>query len=645
MRCVKYTFFYSYKFYATQVMVFFQKLFFRDKHANPATCFYGFQEIFLSFDPIVILHIHLLRFCPMKIVLFRYLRYCVQIGLYSAIIASAQAQSVYVPLNADYYHLIERYEIKYGKFADGMHTHVKPLLRQSVTQLVDSVSVNHNFLSDRDRFNLTYLRNDSWEWAGDSADNDSRKPVLKYFYQKKSDLFAVQTEDLDLHVNPVLYGSVGVERGGFDGTTYINTRGAEIRGMISKKIGFYTFLADNQARLPAYVRDYTTQYNAVPQEGYWKQNGTNGVDFLTARGYITFHVVKPIIIQFGNDKNFIGNGYRSLILADGSNSYPFLKINTRVWKLNYMNIFAQMTGDVLNFADAVFPKKYFAFHHLSVNLTKNLNVGLFESVMFGRPDPRRRFRYDFHYYNPIIFYRSVEQQIGSQDNSILGGDFKWNFKRHFQLYGQVVIDELIVSRARAGTGWWGNKQSLQLGAKYIDVANVRNLDLQTELNVVRPYTYTHEKDSTGVSYTNYVHYNLPLAHPLGANFVEWIGVVRYQPLKRLYLTGKLMVTSYGADTRNANSTPLTNWGGDIRQDYATRERLKVFNDDFGNRIGQGVRTNLIFMDMTASYQFKHNLFLDGKLILRRVSTDANEKNAVIASFNLRWNIPQRLQEF
>lgn len=551
---------------------------------------------------------------------------------------AAQAQSVYAPLNSDYYHLVERYEIKSGQLADGMHTHIKPLLRQAIVQLTDSVARSHNFLSGRDRFNLTYLRNDSWEWAGDSADNDSRKPILKHFYRQKSDLFAVQTDDFDLHVNPVLHLSAGRETGTGGGTRYLNTRGAEVRGMISRKIGFYSMLADNQAVFPTYVQDFTNFYNAVPQEGYWKRLNGDGADFITARGYFTFHIVKPIMVQFGHDKNFIGNGYRSLIMSDFPAAYPFLKINTRVWKLNYMNLFAQMTGDVNTFRDALFPKKYFAFHHLSINLFKNLNVGLFESVMFGRPDPRRRFRYDFHYYNPIIFYRFAEQQVGSEDNAIIGLDFKWNFRRHFQLYGQLVIDEFLLAQVRSGRGWWANKQAVQLGVKYVDAFNIRNLDLQTEINIVRPYMYAHKLDSSSVSYTNFVHYNLPLAHPLGANFTEWIGIVRYQPLNRLHLTGKLIVAQYGADQPEAGGG-TTNWGGNIRRDYRTFER------EYGNRMGQGISTNLAFANLTASYMLKHNFFIDGKVVVRRQQSTLATQNTAFASLNLRWNVAQRLQEF
>ncbi|QHT72066.1 capsule assembly Wzi family protein [Rhodocytophaga rosea] len=541
--------------------------------------------------------------------------------------AKTFSQSVYAPLNKDYYHLAERYEIKYGKFAEGMHTHIKPFERKGIAQLADSISLLVSPLSRRDRFNLEYLRNDNWEWT-DSASNDSRKPILGVFYDKKSDLYQYRSDDFEVHINPVLYLGAGVASDE-SANPFINTRGVEVRGMIAKKIGFYTFMTDNQATFPEYVRERINFYNAVPGEGYWKRFKQNGVDFFTARGYITFSPVKPIQIQFGHDKNFIGNGYRSMILSDFSNNYLFLKINTRVWRFNYTNLFAQMNADIPSFVDAIYPKKYFAFHHLSINVGKNLNLGVFEAVMFGRSDSTRRGSFDLNYLNPIIFYRSIEQQIGSEDNALLGVDFKWNFLRRFSVYGQLMLDEFLLKEIRAGNGWWANKQAGQIGIKYIDVAGIPNLDLQLEANIARPYTYSHESP-----YTSYTHYNQPLAHPLGANFYEYIGIVRYQPLNRLSLTGKLIYAEYGGDSNGQN------WGGNVLLPYQTKVQ------EYGNEIGQGVKAYLAYGDFTASYQLRHNLFIDARQIVRRVNSSLpGRKNTAFASLALRWNIPQRQHEF
>ncbi|MCH8319270.1 MAG: hypothetical protein IIA88_12400 [Bacteroidetes bacterium] len=484
-----------------------------------------------------------------------------------------------------------------------------------------------------DQFNLLYLQNDNWEWT-ENANNDSKKPIFNFFYKKKSDLFHFHNKDFDVHVNPVIYFQAGNQINDTN-VLFINTRGIELRGMINNKIGFYTFMADNQARFPDYVRSRIDTFRAVPGEGFWKIFKKNGVDFLTARGYITFNIIKNISVQFGHDKNFIGNGYRSLILSDYSSSYLFLKLNTNVWKINYQNIFAEMILTDRSISNQIFPKKYCAFHHLSVNITKNVNIGLFESIVFGREDSLYFGQFDFNYLNPIIFYRSVEQQLGSPDNALLGLDFKWNFLKQFSLYGQIVLDEFLLEAIKARAGRWENKHAYQLGIKYIDVAGISNLDLQLETNIVKPYTYAHKSN-----FTSYSHFNQPLGHPLGANFYEMIGIVRYQPTARLNITGKFIAATYGTDNcYTADTCPQTNFGGNILVNYSSHLDT--------NKIAQGIKTNLIFADLTLTWQLKHNLFIDFKQVYRKLDSELEQRDniTVYTSLAIRLNIGQRLHEF
>ena len=91
------------------------------------------------------------------------------------------SQSANIPLNRDYYHLIDRYEIMSGKFSKTFHSHVKPIQRAHLGATIDSLYANENFvnrLSQRDLFNMQYLANDNWEWT-ESDSSDSRKPFLK----------------------------------------------------------------------------------------------------------------------------------------------------------------------------------------------------------------------------------------------------------------------------------------------------------------------------------------------------------------------------------------------------------------------------------------------------------------------------------
>ena len=83
----------------------------------------------------------------------------------------------------------------------------------------------------------------------------------------------------------------------------------------------------------------------------------------------------------------------------------------------------------------------------------------------------------------------------------------------------------------------------QLGGKYVDAFNIKNLDLQFETNRARPYTYSHYD-----SIANYTHYNQPLAHPLGANFQEFIGIVKYQPAPKWYINARAIYYYQGLDS-------------------------------------------------------------------------------------------------
>jgi len=543
------------------------------------------------------------------------------------------SQSANIPVNRDYYHLIERYEIMNGRFSQNFHSHVKPYQRAWLGTYLDTLYSSADFmerLSSRDNFNLQYLATDSWEWT-ESDSSDSAKPIWKVFYRKKNDLFHLEQGDFDLHVSPVLYLSAGKESES-DVTTYINTRGVELRGSISKRLGFYSFLSTTQAVYPNYIRNWTLENGVVPNEGFWKDFKNNGVDYFTAAGYVSFELVKNYVnAQFGFDKSMTGTGHRSFIISDFGPGYTYLRFNTKIWRINYSNLFAQGTADqTFNPGGSIavkYPKKFFASHHLSINITDNFNLGLFESVVIG--DSTERF--NVAYLNPIIFYRALEHQGGSSENVIVGMDAKWNVGHSILLYGQLVLDEFYLKEIRAGNGWWANKFGGQLGAKYVNALGINNLDLQLEYNVARPYMHAHQD-----IYTNYAHYRHPLGHVLGGNFQEVLAIAKYQPFKRLMLTAQLNLANYGEDEDEA-----TNWGKDVMKSYNTRVQ------EYDNKIGQGVDSRLFYGDLTLSYMWKHNLFFDLRGIYRKLNSELDERDSktTYLSASMRWNISRKLHDF
>jgi hypothetical protein len=543
----------------------------------------------------------------------------------------AYSQSATIPIDENYYEFLDRMEIKSGHFLSDVHTAQKPYLRDYVVKSLSNFdTIDPPIKYTRvDRNNMAFVDDDNTEWINsDTVLSDY--PILDYFYRTKADLYSVKTNDFMLKLNPVISFAEGKQVKP-DENMFINTRGVDARGWVAKKIGFYLFIGENQTRYPSYVQAYQQKVGSVPGDGYYKAFHGDGVDYLTTHGYIDFKAAKFITVTFGRDKNFIGDGYRSLFLSDFSEDYLFLKLNTQVWKFNYTNIFADLTADFLRGPDRLLAQKYAAFHHLSLNVTRFLNVGLFESVIFNRTNG-----YDINYLNPIIFYRAIEQGLGSPDNAFIGGDFKVNFLRHFSVYSQLLIDDYNAAETKLIKGYWGDKYGVQIGVKYVDAFTIRNLDLQIENNIVVPYTYTHNDTA------NYANYNQPLADPFGANFNEKILIVRYQPIKNLFLSAKIFKVLYGQDTIGSKTS---NWGSNIN--FITTDA--TVESVGGNFVGQGIRSHLTIIDLVASYMIRHNVFIDLEYLIRNVNADTPlagySSKTTVYSIGIRMNIAKKTYDY
>ncbi|MGE5520701.1 MAG: hypothetical protein ACM3VS_12290, partial [Candidatus Dadabacteria bacterium] len=450
---------------------------------------------------------------------------------------SVHSQTTYIPIQAKENILIDRLEIKAQTDSILNFSKTRPYSRMlfipEIQQIDSTVS-----LSRVDEYNLRNAVLNNIEYAnGETSGYLSLKPFLKSFYITPANFYQVNTKDFFFTINPVFQYIVAKEDNNSQ-HLFLNTRGISLRGRIGNKIGFSAYVTDNQERDPLYVQDLVRERQAVPGEGYYKDFKGTGYDYFDAKGYITTKATKYIDLVFGYDKNFIGNGYRSLFLSDFSNSALFFKINTRIWRFNYQNLFMELvpTEREPNIGDKYVGHKYAALHHLDIGLTKWLNVGLFEAIVFGRKN-----HFEFGYLNPVIFYRSIERENGSFDNSLAGMDAKANIAHHLQLYGQLLLDEFSLHELKKK--WWGNKYGIQMGAKYVDALSVSNLDLQLEWNIVRPFTYSHND-----SVSSYTHNNQPLAHPLGANFSEIIAIARYQPAPKWMMEAKMIHYLQGRDT-------------------------------------------------------------------------------------------------
>ncbi len=379
--------------------------------------------------------------------------------------------------------------------------------------------------------------------------------------------------------------------------------GAALRANYNPKFAMNVNFVSGFSSFPSYVDSVVKQNNVYPGWGrvYYKENGLHSWQYYS--GYCSFSPNKVFNFQIGHDKQFWGDGYRSLFLSDNAAPYSFLKITTTVWKLKYVSMYAMMT-DATHPSNTKnnFKKKYGTFHMLSWNVTKRINLNLFESIIWQGNDANRSRSYDVNYLNPLIFFRPLEYSVGSSDNAFLGLGYKIKVARHQQFYGQVLLDEFLLSEVKkdalelinpddtTDSGWWANKQAYQFGFRSFDLLRIKNLDFQTEANIVRPYTYAH-----GSSLQSYGHMNQPLAHPLGANFSEWLSILNYR-YKNFIFEAKYIRSVRGADTSAAN------YGATIFLSYFPHP------NEYGNKIGQGLKINTSTIGFRASVLYGNTRF-------------------------------------
>jgi hypothetical protein len=567
---------------------------------------------------------------------------------------SAAAQSTYLQQGDKGYHFVDRMEIKGGANTQLNYSTIKPYNRKAIVneiQFLDSArqGIQTSLINGQknpwggwrytkvDTYNMnSFLMNNSEFVTGSKESFKSKHPVLKTFYRTKNNLFEVNTKDFFLAINPVLQFNLSKESNNSQ-SLFLNTRGLTIRGMLANRIGFSSTFTDNQEQGPAYFMSLVNKRAAVPGVGFYKTFKQSGVDYFDARGYITFNATKYINIQFGHDKNFIGNGYRSLFLSEWGNSYLFLKLNTKIWKFNYQNLFMELMPDNKKTGDNLIDRKYQVMHHLSINVSKSINIGVFEAITFGRKN-----HFEFQYLNPIIFLRQVEGAVGSPDKAKAGFDFKINAAHKLQFYGQFLLDEFVLSRLKNDPTNYVNKYGYQLGAKYIDAFGIPNLDVQVECNRVRPFVYSH-RDSV----SNYTHYNQMMAHPLGANFQEFIGIIKYQPIPRLYISLKAIYYYQGLDSAGFN------FGSDPFRFYSNGRPLVDPSDPLsaqrvnGFKVGGGTKATCLNASFYAAYEFRENLYLDLSIQQRnyKIANQSATNNSTLITAGIRLNIARREYDF
>jgi hypothetical protein len=372
----------------------------------------------------------------------------------------------------------------------------------------------------------------------------SEKSLL---YRKifEESLFEIPQKNNKIRIDPIFDLRYGKEN---STTLFQNTRGYYIRGYISEKLWFQTSFLENQARFPSYLRNYIDSFAVVPGMIRAKEFKSDGYDYAIAMGQVSFKPSKYYNVQFGQGKHFIGNGYRSLFLSDNSAPYLFLR-NNFAWKnWKYSFISSSLINTNLNgilYAPHEwhqgFQKKTAHFKFLSYTLNNTIEIALFESCIFQIKDSTG---FNINTLNPLPIIQSIQYGLNDENNTALGLQITAKIPFKSIVYGQFLLDDmethhLFASRLR-------NKTAFQLGLKTQQEISSHKFFALIEYNHARPYTYAHSSPQQ-----SFTHYNQALAHPLGANFTEFVAIANYR-FKKISLELQYNIINSGKDEEGIN---------------------------------------------------------------------------------------------
>lgn len=441
-------------------------------------------------------------------------------------------------------------------------------------------------------------------YNGDSILHSAWKPLLytdsaaviasgSWFHRKffNEHLVQVKQKDFNLNADIIFDEYIGSSKrpakgvsGGVPKSTttpFMNTRGYELSGNVSDKFYFETAFYENQGRFGGYVDSFIRTNRVVPGQSAYKNVGDGlGFDFSISETRLMYKPSKYFLFDLGYGKNFIGDGYRSMLMSDWAYNYPYLKTSVNLGKFQYNFMWSQYISDrnpTYNSYDEQF-RKWSQTFYIDWKATKRLSIGLFESVIWPDQDSMRRSDRSAWIASPIIFVHGSKSPSGVQNNVIIGTNLKYKIFNKTHLYGQFAINQ---------SGDFNSSEkryAIQAGIRSGDLFNIKNLNGLLEFNTARPYMY-----ATNLLNTNYAHLRQSIAHPRGANFKEGLLLADYS-IKHWYFRFQTFVTKYGAD-----SSAAINYGSDIFKPVSTGTASANM------KTGQGLSTNILYADLKIAY--------------------------------------------
>ncbi len=485
----------------------------------------------------------------------------------------------------------------------------------------------HSFFKDRllDNSDSNHYRGNGFLPAFES-EYDLKKVIRdssRQFYTLtnilfKKHLFELKGDNYFLTISPVADLTLGKDK--TDTTNrqlFQNTRGIFIEGDLLKNFSFSTAICENQARFSSYetayyssigelypnqsTGTYSMQNAVIPGAARTKPFKNDGFDYAYAFGNINYRPHRSVILSAGNTSHFIGDGYRSLLLADNSVPSPFVRAVIKLskkWEFNYlrMRLLNLIRRPVSSSVESYYESKSFSANYISFRPNNKFSISLFEGVIWSRGDSINSKRVHPLYYSPIPG-TALAILSKAEMNYLLGINFNYSPFLGHRIYGQITATNCELS-----------KLGFQIGYRRYSLFGQKNLQLQFEYNHVPKGMYQTEN-----SRMNYSYYNLPMAAVKGSGFDELVIRLNHE-WNRCYIDEKLVyysLTKYMPNNLlpvNTINSPLSGniTINQIELGYRFNKKMnltlfgnwqvrseKTNNDTFNNLLFIGFRTGIL----------------------------------------------------
>jgi hypothetical protein len=482
-------------------------------------------------------------------------RFALLLALGSA--APAAAQPEIVPAEHPVYAFLHQQRVR-GLLPEYRHE-VRPLGRGRIGRLLDSLSVRTGEGRGLDRASAAWLdryRRELFEPADAVETVIGPGAGVQIPTGVETEKFLYYHRDADWRVALEAIGSVQARvtdgAASYGGVAFVPE--GILQGNYRGIVGFYTGTF-NGAQLTGDTRALQADPVLAPLYYIGRSDVPKGnFDRATASLRAASRVFSA---EIAHERLLVGASFDdALILTEGADYFSFVRLGVESRVVQYQFMHGALgdqsflvPGDEES-AVLVGPERFLAFHRLTLNPWRRLQLAFTEIVVYGQRGP------ELAYLNPLLPIKPAEHALWDRDNSLFALEAVFRPADGVEAYATFLADDLDVGLL--GENSFNNKWAVQAG---LGAALGPALGW-VEYTRIEPFVYTHRFLLDGSFYNAYQHNGFGLGHPLGPNADQLeVGLRAWGPWRTRGVV-KARYVRQGENFVDA-SGELVNVGGDV----------------------------------------------------------------------------------